>query len=160
MTQFVHYPEYDGPEPDPAFSAPPPPPPRPPRRSPFDGLLADPRRRLLLLGAVAALLVLAIVGLWYGDPTNRARRELAGANERIVEKQREVADARRRLAEKVAELRAARAEADVQATRYRGIVERATRPAQLDTAALDTTALGGEVVPGDRADSAVVVPRP
>src|SRR6476620_8969930 len=79
VTQFVHYPESDAPDPDrafsdsafadPAFTDPP----RPPRRSPLDALLRDPRRRALLLGSIAALLLLAIAGLWYGDPTNRAR---------------------------------------------------------------------------------------
>lgn len=130
------------------------PPPKRRGRNPFSDLLRDPRRRMLLVAAGALAVVLAVVVLWYGDPTNRARRELAHANERIVDKQREVADARRLLAERIAELRAARAEAEVQATRYQSAIDRSTRPPELDSALVDSVlvdsaVVGGEVVPPD-----------
>ena len=113
---------------------------RPRDRSSFDAFVRSPRGRPLLLALGALLLVLLIAVVWYGDPTNRARRELSAANERIVEKQREVDDARRLLEQRLVELRAVRAQADVQATVYRGVLEREGRPTR------DTVAVGGEVL--------------
>ena len=163
MTPYVHYPDDQhahaphGPtDPGAPYD---PPPNRRAKRNPFSEILRDPRRRMLLVAAGALAILLAVVALWYGDPTNRARRDLARANERIVEKQREVADARRLLAERIAELRAARAEAEVRATRYQSAIDRSTRPPQLDSAlvdsaSLDSAVVGGEVVPPE------VKPRP
>ncbi|MDF1504702.1 hypothetical protein [Roseisolibacter sp. H3M3-2] len=103
------------------------------------------RRRTGQRGLIAALgallLVLLVAGVWYGDDTNRARRELSAANARIADKQQEVDDARRLLERRLAELRAVRAEADVQATVYRGVLEREGRPVVADSAAV-----GGEVM--------------
>ena len=107
----------------------------------------DARTRTLLL-AGAVLLLLLVVGItWYADPTNRARRELAQANERIEEKQQELDDARRLLERRLAELRAARAEADVYATVYRGVLEREGRSEQTDAAPLDATVGSAPAVP-------------
>jgi hypothetical protein len=170
MTPYVHYPDDDRGSREPTeptdrsasfdepFERPFDPEPGAPRaakRSPLAELLRDPRRRMLLVAAAALAVLLAVVTLWYGDPTNRARRDLAQANERIVEKQRQVADARRLLAERIAELRAAQAEAEVRATRYQSAIDRATRPPELDSAIV-----GGEVEPGAgvRADTAAVTP--
>jgi hypothetical protein len=113
---------------------------RPRDRSSFASVLRSPRGRpmLLALGALLQLLLVAVV--WYGDPTNRARRELSQANARIVDKQREVDDARRLLEQRLVELRAVRAQADVQATVYRGVMEREGRPVR------DTVSVGGEVM--------------
>lgn len=88
------------------------------------GLLRSVRGRQLL-AALAALLLLLVVGLvWWASPENRARRELARANEEIAEKERAVLEARQLLERRIAELRAAKAEADVQATIYEGVLER------------------------------------
>lgn len=114
---------------------------RPQGRSSFESALRGPRNRPLLLALGALLLLLLIAVVWYGDPTNRARRELGEANARIVEKQREVDDARRLLEQRLVELRAVRAQADVQATVYRGVLEREGRPV-----VRDTTVVGGEVM--------------
>ena len=95
-------------------------------------------RALLLVGAVLLLLLVVAVA-WYADPTNRARRELAQANERILDKQQELDDARRLLERRLAELRAARAEAEVYATVYRGVLEREGRADEGDAAPLDAT---------------------
>ncbi|GLC25428.1 hypothetical protein [Roseisolibacter agri] len=114
---------------------------RPRDRSPIDSVLRSPRGRPLLLALGALLLLLLIAVVWYGNPENRARRELTEANARIVEKQREVDDARRLLEQRLVELRAVRAQADVQATVYRGVLEREGRPV-----VRDTMAVGGEVV--------------
>ena len=129
---------------------PPPPPPRPRRRG-LQGLqwpeaLRDPRRRLLAAAAAALLLVLIVVGTWWANPTNRARRALAAANEHILDKQRDVIDARRLLTQRIAELRAAQAEAQVQVARYQAALDRATRPTELDSATA-----AGDVLPGDTA---------
>ncbi len=115
---------------------------RPRDRSPFDAVLRSPRGRPLLLALGALLLLLLVAVVWYGNPENRARRELTEANARIVEKQREVDDARRLLEQRLVELRAVRAQADVQATVYRGVLEREGRPV-----VRDTMAVGGEVLP-------------
>jgi hypothetical protein len=85
------------------------------------------------------LLLLVVAVAWYADPTNRARRELAQANARIQEKQQELDDARRLLERRLAELRAARAEAEVYATVYRGVLEREGRADQADAAPPNTT---------------------
>jgi hypothetical protein len=108
-------------------------------RSSFESVMRSPRGRPLLLAAGALLLLLLMMVVYYGDPANRARRELSAANERIAEKQREVDDARRLLERRLVELRAVRAQADVQATVYRGVLEREGRPVR------DTTVVGGEV---------------
>jgi hypothetical protein len=100
----------------------------------------DARTRTLLLAGAVLLLLLVMGVAWYADPTNRARRELAQANERIQQKQQELDDARRLLERRLAELRAARAEADVYATVYRGVLEREGRAEQADAAPLDATA--------------------
>ena len=112
---------------------------RPRDRSPLASVLRSPRGRPLLFALGALLLLLLIAVVWYGDPANRARRELSAANARIVDKQREVDDARRLLEQRLVELRAVRAQADVQATVYRGVLEREGRPVR------DTIAVGGEV---------------
>lgn len=109
-------------------------------RSAFESVLRSPRGRPLILALGALLLLLLMAAVYYGDPTNRARRELSAANERIADKQREVDDARRLLEQRLVELRAVRAQADVQATVYRGVLEREGRPVR------DTTVVGGEVV--------------
>ena len=114
---------------------------RPRDRAPIDAVLRSPRGRPLLLALGALLLLLLVAAVWYGSPENRARRELTEANARIVEKQREVDDARRLLEQRLVELRAVRAQADVQATVYRGVLEREGRPI-----VRDTTAVGGEVM--------------
>ena len=114
--------------------------PRPPRdHSPMESVLRSPRGRPLLLALGGLLLLLLLAVVWYGNPENRARRELTQANARIVEKQREVDDARRLLEQRLVELRAVRAQADVQATVYRGVLEREGRPVR------DTVVVGGEV---------------
>lgn len=97
-------------------------------------------RRGLVAALAALLLVVLVAAVWYGDDTNRARRELSAANARIADKQQEVDDARRLLERRLAELRAVRAEAEVQATVYRGVLEREGRPVVADSAVL-----GGEV---------------
>ncbi len=107
----------------------------------------DARTRTLLLAGAVLLLFLVIGITWYADPTNRARRELAQANERIQEKQQELDDARRLLERRLAELRAARAEADVYATVYRGVLEREGRAEQADAAPLDATVGSGPAAP-------------
>lgn len=99
------------------------------------------QRRGLIAALAALLLLLLVAAAWYGDDTNRARRELGAANERIADKQREVDDARRLLERRLAELRAVRAEADVQATVYRGVLEREGRPV-----VAESTTVGGEVM--------------
>jgi hypothetical protein len=108
-------------------------------RSSFESVLRSPRGRPLVVALGALLLLLLLAAVWYGDPANRARRELSAANARIVEKQREVDDARRLLEQRLVELRAVRAQADVQATVYRGVLEREGRPVR------DTMVVGGEV---------------
>jgi type II secretory pathway component PulM len=113
--------------------APVPPTPRRRHRHAFEEALRDPRRRLAIIGGAVLLVLVIVAGAWFADPTNRARRDLAHANERIVERQRAVEDARRMLTQRIAELRAAQAEADVQVARYQGALERATRPATLDS---------------------------
>ena len=122
-------------------------------RSPLQGRLRDPKQRALLLGAAALLVLLIAVVAWYGSPTNRARRELAAANASIVDKQREVDDARRLLERRLAELRAVRAQADVQATVYRGVMEREQRPEEASPGTMPgtssgtvTSTVGGEVL--------------
>lgn len=111
------------------------------RRSATGSLFSGPRARPLLLGLAGLLLLVVVFAVWYGDPTNRARRELSQANERILERQRAVDDARRLLEQRLAELRAARAEADVQATVYRGVLEREGR-----AEVVDSQVVGGEVL--------------
>lgn len=102
--------------------------------------LRDPRRRLLLLALSALLVVTALGAFWYADPRNRTRNELVDANERLLQKQREVEDAHRLLEQKVAELRAAKAQADLQATRYQGALEAAARDEVRDEVATDAPA--------------------
>jgi F0F1-type ATP synthase membrane subunit b/b' len=80
------------------------------------------RRLLIILGA-SLLALLLVLALWQSTGTRGARRNLAGATERVAEKQREVDEARRQLEAKLAELRAVRAEADVEATRLGGAVD-------------------------------------
>jgi hypothetical protein len=109
-------------------------------RSRLAALVRGPRARPLLIAAGVLLLLLALGITWYVDPTNRARRELAQANQRILDKQREVDDARRLLERRIAELRAVRAEADVYATVYRGVLEREGKRGEKPTAPLDATA--------------------
>jgi FtsZ-interacting cell division protein ZipA len=88
------------------------------------GALRHPRNRQLLLIVGALLLALLLIAaIWQSSGTRGAKKDLATANERVMEKQREVEDARRSLDEKLAELRALRADADVQATRLGGRVE-------------------------------------
>jgi hypothetical protein len=119
-------------------------PPRPPRVT---------QRRGLIAGLAALTLLLLVAAAWYGDDTNRARRELSAANERIADKQREVDDARRLLERRLAELRAVRAEADVQATVYRGVLEREGRPV-----VAESTTVAGEVLLPPQAPQAVPQP--
>jgi hypothetical protein len=97
------------------------------------------RSRALLLAGTVLLLLLVVAAAWYAEPTNRARRELAQANARIQEKQRELDDARRLLDRRQAELRAARAEAEVYATVYRGVLEREGRADQANAALVNAT---------------------
>lgn len=80
-------------------------------------------RRLLIIIGISLLALLVVAALWQNSGTRGARRDLAGATERVAEKQREVDDARRVLESKLAELRAVRAEADVEATRLGGAVD-------------------------------------
>lgn len=126
----------------------PPPPPRHARRLDWrlPAALRDPRRQMLLAGGILALVLVIVLATWYANPTNRARRALADANEHILDKQREVIDARRMLAQRIAELRAAQAEAQVQVTRYQAALDRATRPETLDS-----LTAAGDVLPSDTA---------
>ena len=126
---------------------------RPRERSSFESVLRSPRGRPLLLALGALLLLLLVAVVWYGNPENRARRELTEANARIVAKQREVDDARRLLEQRLVELRAVGAQADVQATVYRGVLEREGRPV-----VRDTMAVGGEVLLPPVADPNVTAP--
>lgn len=131
------------------FDSYPPPPPPPRRRGPawrMPAALRDPRRQLLLAGSALLLVVLVVALSWWANPTNRARRALAAANEHVLDKQRDVIDARRLLQQRIAELRAAQAEAQVQVTRYQAALDRATRPAHLDS-----LTAGGDVLPSDTA---------
>ena len=128
-------------------SFPPPPPPRARRLAwRMPEALRDPRRQVLVAGSALLLVVLIVFVAWWANPTNRARRALAAANEHILDKQREVIDARRLLAQRIAELHAAQAEAQVQVTRYQAALDRATRPTTLDS--LSAT---GDVLPSDTA---------
>jgi type II secretory pathway component PulM len=103
------------------------------------GALRQPRTRQLLLVIGAVLLALLVIAaIWQGSGTRGAKRNLASANERVIEKQREVDEARRVLDEKIAELRALRADADVQATRLGGRVEEEVS-GTVDEARLDPT---------------------
>ena len=126
-------------------SFPPPPPPRHRGRGwTLPDALRDPRRRLMLIAGAALLVLLVVLVAWYASPTNRARRALAAANQKIVDKQHEVQDARRLLAQRIAELRAAQAEAQVEVTRYQGALDRATR-----SSALDSVSAAGDVSSDD-----------
>lgn len=119
--------------------------PRRRRTSALEHAWRDPRRRMTIIVGAALALLLVVLAAWYGSPTNRARRALADANARIVDKQHEVDDARRLLAQRIAELRAARAEADLQATRYQGALAHAAQ-SRSDSVVVDTTVMGGEVI--------------
>jgi hypothetical protein len=133
-----------------AFDAyPPPPPPRSRgRRWTLPDALRDPRHRLTLLAGAALLILLVVATAWYASPTNRARRALAAANQKIIDKQHEVIDARRMLAQRIAELRAAQAEAQVEVTRYQGALDRATRSSQLDSVTAAGDVLAGDTLIG------------
>ncbi|GAC1646988.1 MAG: hypothetical protein NVS4B3_00340 [Gemmatimonadaceae bacterium] len=90
--------------------------------------LRDPRnRRTLIIAGGVLLVVLLLLAIWYGTGTNRAKHDLASANDRVTAKQHEVDDARITLDQKIAELRAAKAEADAEATKLGGAIERDTR---------------------------------
>jgi hypothetical protein len=142
---------------------------RPAPTTPLGRLLYGPRARPLLLAGALLILALAAGLVWYVDPTNRARRELAQANQRILDKQREVDDARRLLERRLAELRAARADADVYATVYRGVLEREGKAGQapLDAAAspagvsgAPSTAAGEVTLPPVAPQDPAARPRP
>lgn len=99
--------------------------------------LRTPRnRQLLLIIGVAVLALVLIVAIWQSTGTRAAKRDLAGASDRVAAKQREVDDARRTLEQKLAELRAVRAEADVQATKLGGVVDQRVNGV-IDEARLD-----------------------
>ena len=58
------------------------------------------------------------------EPHPGAKRDVAAANDNVMDRQKEVDDARRVLDQKLVELRALRAEADVQATKLGSVVDR------------------------------------
>lgn len=87
--------------------------------------LTNPRNRqlLIIVGVVILALVVALA-MWQNSGTHAAKRDVAAANDKVMDKQKEVDDARRVLDQKLVELRALRAEADVQATKLGGVVDR------------------------------------
>ncbi len=86
--------------------------------------LTEPRnRRLLVILGAALLALLLILAIWHTSGARGAKRDLATANERVMDKQREVDDARHVLEQKQAELRALQANADVEATKLEGAVD-------------------------------------
>lgn len=87
--------------------------------------LTNPRnRQLLIIIGVVILSLLTALAIWQSSGTHGAKRDVAAANDKVMDKQKEVADAQRVLDQKIAELRALRAEADVQATKLGSVVER------------------------------------
>ena len=109
------------------------------------------KRQLTIIVAVTLLALLAGLAIWQTTGTHGATRDVAAANAKVSDKQKEVEEATRVLDQKVAELRALRADADAQATKLGGTIDRqlqgATNGAQVDlpTDAAVTTA-GGDVV--------------
>ena len=87
--------------------------------------LTNPRnRQLLIVIGVVILSLLTALAIWQSSGTHGAKRDVAAANDKVMDKQKEVADAQRVLDQKIAELRALRADADVQATKLGSVVER------------------------------------
>ena len=62
-----------------------------------------------------------------------SKRDVAAANDKVMDKQKEVDDARRVLDQKLVELRALRADADVQATKLGSVVDRVVTRAMRST---------------------------
>ena len=93
--------------------------------SPRTSALANPRnRQLLIVIGVVILALLVALAMWQSSGTHGAKRDVAAANDKVMDKQKEVDDARRVLDQKLVELRALRADADVQATKLGSVVDR------------------------------------
>ena len=87
--------------------------------------LTNPRnRQLLIVIGVVILSLLTALAIWQSSGTHGAKRDVAAANDKVMDKQKEVADAQRVLDQKIVELRALRADADVQATKLGSVVDR------------------------------------
>ena len=87
--------------------------------------LTNPRnRQLLIVIGVVILTLLTALAIWQSSGTHGAKRDVAAANDKVMDKQKEVADAQRVLDQKIVELRALRADADVQATKLGSVVDR------------------------------------
>ena len=87
--------------------------------------LTNPRnRQLLIIIGVVILSLLTALAIWQSSGTHGAKRDVAAANDKVMDKQKEVADAQRVLDQKIVELRALRADADVQATKLGSVVDR------------------------------------
>lgn len=93
--------------------------------SPRTNALTNPRnRQLLIVIGVVILTLLTALAIWQSSGTHGAKRDVAAANDKVMDKQKEVDDARRVLDQKLVELRALRADADVQATKLGSVVDR------------------------------------
>ena len=87
--------------------------------------LTNPRnRQLLIVVGVVILALIVAVAMWQNSGSHGAKRDVAAANDKVIDKQKEVVEAQRVLDQKIAELRAVRADADVQATKLGSVVDR------------------------------------
>ena len=87
--------------------------------------ITNPRnRQLLIVVGVVILALIVAIAMWQNSGAHGAKRDVAAANDKVIDKQKEVADAQRVLDQKIAELRALRADADVQVTKLGSVVDR------------------------------------
>ncbi len=93
--------------------------------SPQSNPLTNPRnRQLLIVVGVVILALIVALAMWQNSGAHGAKRDVAAANDKVMDKQKEVADAQRVLDQRIAELRALRADADLQATKLGSVVDR------------------------------------
>ena len=87
--------------------------------------ITNPRnRQLLIVVGVVILALIVALAMWQNSGAHGAKRDVAAANDKVIDKEKEVADAQRALDQKIAELRALRADADLQATKLGSVVDR------------------------------------